>query len=192
MRRALYVFAVVMLGAAATAPAQARSLTVARLVLHPTGAPTFATHVSNLLDDPDWQERWGQAFFIQLHWKAQIWRDRLFGSSQPAVEWDVCVQQVPGLDLFTANEPRGRGRATTTFRTLDSLRAHLNEDVGLPQPQLAPGNWIYLIDVHISTSEEDPCDPRTAPARAGFLERLVQGSGPVRDLPQFRLPFTVR
>lgn len=191
MRRAPFVLAVLIVGAASAAAAQGRTITTAQLISQQDG--TFQAHVSNLLDDPEWLERWDNAFFIQLHWKVQLWRARFpFSSPQPPVEWDVCVQQVPGLDLFNYTELTTRSRKTTTFRTLDSLKAHLIEPVGLPSRQLAPGNWFYLIDVHVSTSEDDPCDPRTAAARPGLIERIVQGSGPVRDLPTVRLDFTVR
>jgi len=190
MRRALYFLAAVLVGAASTASAQARAVTMARLVTQAKGPPQLAVHVSNLLDDPEWLEPWGNAYFVQLHWKVQLWQERTFiNASLPPLEWDVCVQQVPGLDLFNYGE-RFTGRPTRkTFSTLDSLKAWLTSDVAPPAQALSPGKWYYLIDVHVSTSAEDPCDPRTA--SGGGLKGLIQGTGPTRDLPQKKLPFTV-
>jgi hypothetical protein len=190
MRRALTLLAVAIVGAASAASAQGRALTVAQLDQQVNGR--FLAHVSNLLEDPEWKERWDNAFFIQLHWKVQLWQKHFLRDTPRApVEWDVCVQQVPGLDLFNYTEPKGTSRSTVTFRTLDSLRAHLLVPVSLPVPRLSSGSWFYLIDVHVSTSEDDPCDPRTGSAKAGFIQQLVQGTGPTRDLPTVKLEFKV-
>ena len=192
MRRTPCLLAVALALAATAASAQARATTVARLISHDRSPPELGVHVSNLLDDPDWQEQWGNAFFIQLHWKVQLWQVKLLlDSPQPPIEWDVCVQQVPGLDLFNYTERPAGARITKTFRTLDSLKTWLVGDEGPPVRPLAPGRWYYLVDVHVSTSAEDPCDPRSTPNSGGFLRSLVQGVGPTRDLTTRRLQFTV-
>lgn len=197
MRRALYLLAVVVVGAASAASAQARAIVVPRLVPQTSGPPRVAVHVSNLLDDPQWLEPWRNAYVVQVHWKVQLWQEKfLINTSLPAVEWDVYVQQVPGLDLFYYAE-RITGQPTRkTFRTLDSLKAYLTEDVSIPvQRQLSPGKWYYRIDVRLSTAAEDPLDPRTASEGVTFGQKLVGlilGSGPTRDLPTVTVPFTVR
>lgn len=190
MRRALYLLAVVVVGAASAASAQARAITVARLIPQAKGAPAFGAHVSNLLDDPDWNDRWSNAFFIQVHWKVQVWQDRtLFPKSFKPTEWNVCVRQVPGLDLFSYT---GTGEDKKTFSTLDSLKAYLAQDISLGSPRgLASGSWYYAIDVRVSTSDEDPCAARVVPKSGGFLQGLVLGGGPTRDLPQVTLQFKV-
>lgn len=190
MRRSLYLLAVIMIGAASVASAQ-RAITVARLLpSQGNGPPAFAAHVSNLLDDPDFVDRWNNAFYIQVHWKVQLWKSNLIiNSSLPPVEWNVCVRQVPGLDLFSHTE----GKKDTTFSKVDSLKAHLLQDVTLGQPKgLGRGEWYYLIDVHVSTAVENPCDPRVAVKSGGILNGIMLGNGPTRDLPQVRLTFPVR
>jgi hypothetical protein len=191
MRRALHLLAAGLVVAASAASAQARATSVASLVPQAKGPPLAAVHVSKLLGAPEWLDDWGNANFIQLHWKVQAWRDRIFGGSQPAVEWDVCVQQVPGLDVFHYVERVTGQPKTKTFGTLDSLKVWLAQDVTVPlQRTLSPGKWYYLIDVHVSTASENPCDPRTAANKGGFLSGVML-NGPSRDLEQRKLSFAV-
>ena len=196
MRRARYLLAVAVVGAASAASAQGRAIALARLVPQASGPPWVAVHVSNLLDDPQWLEPWRNAYVVQVHWKVQLWQKNfLINTSQPAVEWDVYVQQVPTIDLFNYTE-RTTGRTMRkSFGTVDSLKAYLTEDVSIPGPrQLAPGRWYYRIDVRVATSAEDPLDPRTAANAGGVAQAIVGwivGGGPTRDLPTVTVPFTV-
>jgi hypothetical protein len=198
MRRALGLLAALAAAAAATASAQAHAVTLARLDTTRDGRPQVAVHVSNLLDDPEWLDPWQSAYVIQIHWKVQLLRKAIFRTVQSTVEWDVLVQQVPQMDLFNYTERiSGRLPNTISFRTLDSLKAHLVEDVGIPATsaarKLAPGDYFFRIDVTLSTSEKDPFDLRPS-ADVGVFQKLaglLPGGNHSRDLPTVDRNFTV-
>lgn len=196
MRRTLLLLAVVAVGAASAAPAQARAITMARLDRTNAGPPRIAVHVSNLLDDPEWIEPWRNAYVLQAHWKVQLWQKNnfLISTPQPPVEWDVTVQQVPTMDLFNYAESTTGGTTRKSFSTLDSLKAYLTEDVIVPVAgQLAPGKWYYRIEVRVSASADDPLDPRPSSDIASLSQKIVgwiSGGGPTRDLPTVERSFT--
>lgn len=196
MRRTLALLAALVFGAASAATAQARAIAVVRLVPHAKTPPTVYVHVSNLLDDPEWQEAWRNAFVIRVHWKVQLWQKNfLISTPQPAVEWDVYVQQVPGMDLFNYAEITTGGRRTISFTTLDSLKAYLAGDVEVPGPaQLSPGNYFYRVDARVDASTDNPLDPKSSSGGSSLAQWFVgvfSGGGPARDLPTVERAFKV-
>jgi hypothetical protein len=193
MRRALGLLAALVVAAAPAASAQAHAVTLARLDSL-NGAPRVAVHVSNLLDDPEWLEPWQNAYVIQVHWKVQLWKKGLIKALQRTYEWDDLLQQVPQMDLFNYTERFNGASKTISFRTLDSLKAHVVQDVALPAPpKLAAGEYFFRIDVTLSTSEKDPFDTR-APSDVGAVQKFVElfsGGNHAKDLPTVDRSFTV-
>ncbi len=201
MRRALGLLAALVVAVAPAAPAQAHAhaMALTRLDTTSDGRPQVVVHISNLLDDPEWLEPWQNAYVIQVHWRVQLYRKGFLGVTSPqprtTTEWDVLVQQVPQMDLFNYKERiGGQQPKTTSFRTLDSLKAHLVEDIGIPAPKkLAAGDYFFRIDVTLSTLEKDPFDAR-ATADVGVVQKLVAllpGGTHSRDLPTVDRSFTV-
>ncbi len=172
-------------------------MVLTRLDTTSDGRQQVVVHISNLLDDPEWLEPWQNAYVIQVHWKVQLWRNGFLGikSPQQTVEWDVLVQQVPQMDLFNYTERIGGQQSRrTSFRTLDSLKAHLVEDIGIPAPKKLPaGAYFFRIDVTLSTLETDPFDARVS-ADVGVFQKLVgllPGGNHSRDLPTVDRSFTI-
>jgi hypothetical protein len=195
MRRALGLLAAIVVAAASAASAQAHAITLAHVDTLRDGTPQVAVHVSNLLDDPEWLEPWQNAYVIRIHWKVQVWRNALIKSPQRTYEWDVLLRQVPQMDLFNYTERiSGRQPNTISFRTLDSLKAHLVQDVGVPAlPKLAAGQYFFRIDVTLSTSEKDPFDTRTS-SDVGAVQKFVglfSGGSHAKDLPTVDRNFVV-
>jgi hypothetical protein len=194
MRRALGLLAALVVAAASMATAQARAVTLARLDSL-NGAPRVAVHVSNLLDDPEWLEPWQNAYVIHVHWKVQLWRNGLIKSLQRTYEWDDLLQQVPQMDLFNYTERiSGRQPTTISFRTIDSLKAHLVQDIGVPAPsRLAAGEYFFRVDVTLSTSEKDPFETRTS-SDVGAVQKFVglfSGGSHAKDLATVDRAFTI-
>ncbi|MGH7593830.1 MAG: hypothetical protein ACRELE_08280, partial [Gemmatimonadales bacterium] len=82
MRRALYLLAVAIVGAASPASAQARARISARLDMQ-ASPPNLLVHVSDLLDDPVWLDVLHNAYKVRVHWRVQLWRSRaIFDSPQ--------------------------------------------------------------------------------------------------------------
>jgi hypothetical protein len=190
MRRALYLFAVLIAGAVSTASAQARARIAARLDVQ-ASPPNLLVHASDLLDDPEWLDALHNAYKIRVHWRVQLWRSRaLFDEPQLPVEWDDIIQQVPVLDVYTYTEPGGNTPMTTRFDTLDKLRDWVGQDVRLNTPAtLRAGRWYYVVDATISTVAPD----ETNGSVSETLRRLVLGGGPRQDLSQARTAyFTIR
>jgi hypothetical protein len=190
MRRALYVFAVLIIGAVSTVSAQARARIAARLDIQDT-PPNLLVHVSDLLEDPVWLDALHNAYRIRVHWRVQLWRSRtLLDEPQLPLEWDDIIQQVPVLDVYTYTEPGGNTPMTTRFDTLDKLKDWVRQDVRLNTPTtLRAGRWYYVVDATISTVAPD----ETNGSVAETLRRLVLGGGPRQDLSQAKTAyFTIR
>ncbi|HEY8061506.1 MAG TPA: hypothetical protein VID74_01855 [Gemmatimonadales bacterium] len=190
MRRALYLFAVLVAGAVSTASAQARARIAARLDVQ-ASPPNLLVHISDLLEDPVWLDALHNAYKIRVHWRVQLWRSRtLFDEPQLPIEWDDIVQQVPVLDVYTYTEPGGSTPMTTRFDTLDKLKDWVSQDVRLNTPAtLRAGRWYYVVDATISTVAPD----ETNSSVSETLRRLVLGGGPRQDLSQARTAyFTIR
>jgi len=190
MRRALYLFAVLVAGAVSTASAQARARIAARLDVQ-ASPPNLLVHISDLLEDPVWLDALHNAYKIRVHWKVQLWRSRtLFDEPQLPVEWDDIVQQVPVLDVYTYTEPGGSTPMTTRFDTLDKLKDWVSQDVRLNTPAtLRAGRWYYVVDATISTVAPN----ETNGSLSETLRQLVLGGGPRQDLSQARTAyFTIR
>jgi len=190
MRRALYLFAVLVAGAVSTASAQARARIAARLDVQ-ASPPNLLVHISDLLEDPEWLDALHNAYKIRVHWKVQLWRSRtLFDEPQLPVEWDDIVQQVPVLDVYTYTEPGGSTPMTTRFDTLDKLKDWVSQDVRLNTPAtLRAGRWYYVVDATISTVAPN----ETNGSLSETLRQLVLGGGPRQDLSQARTAyFTIR
>jgi len=190
MRRALYLFAVLVAGAVSTASAQARARIAARLDVQ-ASPPNLLVHISDLLEDPEWLDALHNAYKIRVHWKVQLWRSRtLLDEPQLPVEWDDIVQQVPVLDVYTYTEPGGSTPMTTRFDTLDKLKDWVSQDVRLNTPAtLRAGRWYYVVDATISTVAPN----ETNGSLSETLRQLVLGGGPRQDLSQARTAyFTIR
>ena len=190
MRRALYLFAVLVVGAVSPASAQARARIAARLDVQ-ASPPNLLVHISDLLEDPVWLDALHNAYKIRVHWRVQLWRSRtLLDEPQLPVEWDDIVQQVPVLDVYTYTEPGGSTPMTTRFDTLDKLKEWVSQDVRLNTPAtLRAGRWYYVVDATISTVAPD----ETNGSVSETLRRLVLGGGPRQDLSQARTAyFTIR
>jgi len=190
MRRALYLFAVLVAGAVSTASAQARARIAARLDVQ-ASPPNLLVHISDLLEDPEWLDALHNAYKIRVHWKVQLWRSRtLLDEPQLPVEWDDIVQQVPVLDVYTYTEPGGSTPMTTRFDTLDKLKDWVSQDVRLNTPvTLRAGRWYYVVDATISTVAPN----ETNGSLSETLRQLVLGGGPRQDLSQARTAyFTIR
>lgn len=187
MRRALYLFAVVIVGAVSTATAQARARISARLDTQ-TNPPSLLVHISDLLEDPVWLDALHSAYKIRVHWRVQLWRSRaLFDSPQPPIEWDDIIQQVPVLDVYTYTEPGGSTPMTTRFDTLDLLKAWVRQDVQLnTPPSLTPGKWYYIVDATLSTIAPDQSSSSDASGLAETVRRLILGGGPSQDLSRMK------
>ena len=142
MRRALYLFAVVIVGAVSTASAQARARIAARLDIQ-DAPPNLLVHISDLLEDPVWLDALRNAYKIRVHWRVQLWRSRtLFDDPQLPLEWDDIIQQVTVLDVYTYTEPGGSTPMITRFDTLDLLKEWVRQDVRLNTPaNLTAGRW---------------------------------------------------
>jgi hypothetical protein len=190
MRRALYLFAVMIAGAVSTASAQARARVAARLDVQAT-PPNLLVHVSDLLEDPVWLDALHNAYKIRVHWRVQLWRSRaILDEPQLPVEWDDIIQQVPVLDVYTYTEPGGNTPMTTRFDTLDKLKDWVRQDVRLNTPAtLRAGRWYYVVDATISTVAPDEANGSVSET----LRRLVLGGGPRQDLSQAKTAyFTIR
>lgn len=191
MRRALYLFAVVVAGAVSTASAQAHARIAAHLDLRSPDTPNLLIHVSDLFTDPTWLGALNSAYTIQLHWRVQLWRQS-FIRDQPRspVEWDVVIQKVPITDVYKYAE-RVRTGISRSFATIDSLRDLVESDVSLPTPTtLAPGNWYYTVDATLTAvDDQHASDPGGI---TGFIQRVILGAGPKADLSRARtVTFTV-
>ncbi|HEY3935321.1 MAG TPA: hypothetical protein VGL65_11975 [Gemmatimonadales bacterium] len=191
MRRALYLFAVLVAGAVSTASAQAHARISAHLDLRVPNTPSLLIHVSDLFDDPTWLGALNSAYTIQLHWRVQLWRQSFF-RDQPRspLEWDVVIQKVPITDVYKYAE-RVRTGITRSFATLDSLKDLVESDVSLPTPPtLAAGNWYYTIDATLTAVDEQRAsDPGGV---TGFFQRVILGNGPKTDLSRAKtVTFTV-
>jgi hypothetical protein len=194
MRRALYLLAAVVVGAVATASAQARARVAVRLDTR-TSPPNLLVHVSDLLDDPVWLDALHSAYRIRVHWRVQLWRSRaILDSPQPPIEWDDIISQVPVLDVYTYTEPGGSTPMTTRFDTLDLLKAWVQQDVQLNTPtDLAPGTWYYIVDVSLSTISPDQRSGSAGGGLSEALQRFILGGGPKQDLSRSRtVDFTIR
>ena len=144
MRRALYLFAVMVVGAVSTASAQARARVAARLDVQAT-PPNLLVHVSDLLEDPVWLDALHNAYKIRVHWRVQLWRSRtLFDEPQLPVEWDDIIQQVPVLDVYTYTEPGGSTPMTTRFDTLDKLKDWVTAGRAVEHPGDVAGRTVVL------------------------------------------------
>lgn len=187
MRRALYLFAVAIIGAVSPASAQARARIAARLDVQ-ASPPNLLVHVSDLLDDPVWLDALRNAYKIRVHWRVQLWRSRaILDSPQPPIEWDDIIQQVPVLDVYTYTEPGGSRPMTTRFDTLDLLKAWVGQDVQLTTPNdLAPGKWYYIVDASLSTVTQDQASGSDGGGLSEAVRRLILGGGPKQDLPRAR------
>ena len=194
MRRALYLFAVVIVGAVSTASAQARARIAARLDIQ-DAPPNLLVHISDLLEDPVWLDALRNAYKIRVHWRVQLWRSRtLFDDPQLPLEWDDIIQQVPVLDVYTYTEPGGSTPMITRFDTLDLLKEWVRQDVRLNTPaNLTAGRWYYVVAATISTVAPDQANNPDAGGLSETLRRLILGGGPRQDLPRAKTAyFTIR
>lgn len=178
MRRALYLFAAVMVGAVSTASAQAHVRLSARLQAQPPGPPNLVVHLAALLDDPAWRAELEAASTVRIHWTVTLYRSNwLIDAPQVPIEWDDDLTEVPVLGEYHFVERTPRGTTPFKFGTLDSLKMMTEREISLPtSPRLAPGKWYYGVTATITTV----ADLRSGAATGfvGALQRLVLGGGP--------------
>jgi hypothetical protein len=178
MRRALYLIAVLLAGAARAAVAQSHVRLTARLGSAPAGsAPNLVVHLSDLLDDPEWRAELEGASIIRVHWSATLYRSSFpFDIPRPPVEWEDDFSEVPVVNQFQFVERTARGPKSFKFGTLDSLRVVSEQEISVPTPvTIGNGKWYYSVTATITAVNEE----RNAATAGwqGFLQRLVLGSG---------------
>jgi hypothetical protein len=192
MRRALYLFAAILFGAAPAASAQAHVRIGVRLQQPAAGLPNLVFSVTDLLDDPEWLDALNSAYRISLHWKVTLSRSAFIDFTGPPTEWNDFVWKIPALDIFNYSEPVAGRLVSAKFGTIDSLKSLLGQEQLIATPKtLPPGRWYYTVQLTVSV--DDPADPNSSgPSSLNALQRFVLGRGPHRTYsPQSTATFTV-
>ena len=201
MRRALYLLAAVLAGAASAASAQVRPVLEARLDTLASNPHGLLLRVTGLLNDPEWRDQLDASFTIQLHWSVQLWKKGGiilgFGDrGQPKVEWDTEVHAIPQLLQFvgTTRVP-GRPDRDERFGSFDALKIWQETPLRLSQPRarLDAGEWYYLVSVEVRALTQDEIDARTRGSSGGVGQALTKFlvGGSSMSLPHERITFTI-
>jgi hypothetical protein len=155
VRRVLLLLAVVLVGAAPAATAQAG----ARVELtRDTVSNDPIVRVRNLLREPQWREALEAAFTLRLQWRVDLWRQRtIFPANERTVNYEVIVQPDPLLRQYRLiTRVPGRPPIESRYSSFESLQMAMDlaQQLGRQGPTRS-GEWYYTATLRVSTLTDE-------------------------------------